>query len=174
MHGLRDRAGRLLFSEGVEDEQALAGHNVYLTIDKGIQFTAERELEAAMKTYEAIGGSIVAVDPSTGEILAMASAPGFNPNDYGAADPDTRRNRAVADRFEPGSSMKVFMMASALAAKSVAPTRPSTPRRDDGDRQHRHPRHPRLQVADADAVPGDLVEHLRREDRARARRVAPL
>jgi cell division protein FtsI (penicillin-binding protein 3) len=121
VHGLRDRAGRLLFSEGVEDEQALAGHNVYLTIDKGIQFTAERELEAAMKTYEAIGGSIVAVDPSTGEILAMASAPGFNPNDYGAADPDTRRNRAVADRFEPGSSMKVFMMASAFAAKSVAP-----------------------------------------------------
>ncbi|MFS8064918.1 MAG: penicillin-binding protein [Byssovorax sp.] len=121
VHGLRDRAGRLLFSEGVEDEQALAGHNVYLTIDKGIQFTAERELEAAMKTYEAIGGSIVAVDPATGEILAMASTPGFNPNDYGAADPDTRRNRAVADRFEPGSSMKVFMMASALAAKSVAP-----------------------------------------------------
>jgi cell division protein FtsI (penicillin-binding protein 3) len=121
VHGLRDRAGRLLFSEGVEDEQALAGHNVYLTIDKGIQFTAERELEAAMKTYEAIGGSIVAVDPATGEILAMASTPGYNPNDYGAADPDTRRNRAVADRFEPGSSMKVFMMASALAAKSVAP-----------------------------------------------------
>src|SRR5438876_1200020 len=45
VRGLRDRSGRLLFSEGIEDEQALAGHNVYLTIDKGIQFTAERELE---------------------------------------------------------------------------------------------------------------------------------
>jgi cell division protein FtsI (penicillin-binding protein 3) len=124
LRGLRDRSGRLLFSEGIEDEQALAGHNVYLTIDKGIQFTAERELEAAMKTYEALGGSIVAVDPSTGEILAIASAPGFNPNDYSSADPDARRNRAIADRFEPGSSMKVFLMASALASKSINPTQP--------------------------------------------------
>ncbi len=121
VHGLRDRSGRLLFSEGLEDEQALAGHNVYLTIDKGIQFTAERELNAAMKTYEAIGGSIVVVDPTSGEIMAMASAPGFNPNDYSVADPDARRNRAVADRFEPGSVMKVFTIATALAAKSVAP-----------------------------------------------------
>lgn len=121
VHGLRDRAGRLLFSEGVEDEQALAGHNVYLTIDKGIQFTAERELSAAMKTYEALGGAVVVVDPATGEILAMASAPGYNPNDYSSADPDARRNRAVVDRFEPGSVMKVFAVATALAQKSVAP-----------------------------------------------------
>lgn len=121
VHGLRDRGGRLLFSEGLEDEQALAGHNVFLTIDKGIQFTAERELAAAMTTYEAIGGSVVVVDPATGDILAMASAPGFNPNDYSVADPDARRNRAVADRFEPGSVMKVFTVASALAARSVAP-----------------------------------------------------
>ena len=122
VHGLRDRSGRLLFSEGLEDEQALAGHNVYLTIDKGIQFTAERELNAALKTYEAVGGSIVVVDPENGEILALASAPGFNPNDYSVADPDTRRNRAIVDRFEPGSVMKIFTIASALAAKSVTPT----------------------------------------------------
>jgi cell division protein FtsI (penicillin-binding protein 3) len=121
VHGLRDRSGKLLFSEGLEDEQALAGHNVYLTIDKGIQFTAERELAAAMKTYEAVGGSIVVVDPQTGEILALASAPSFNPNDYSVADPDARRNRALVDRFEPGSVMKVFTVATALAAKSVAP-----------------------------------------------------
>jgi cell division protein FtsI (penicillin-binding protein 3) len=122
VHGLRDRAGRLLFSEGLEDEQALAGHNVYLTIDKGIQFTAERELAAAMKTYEAVGGAVVVIDPQTGEILALASAPGFNPNDYSVADPDARRNRAIVDRFEPGSVMKVFTIAAALANKSVAPT----------------------------------------------------
>jgi cell division protein FtsI (penicillin-binding protein 3) len=120
--GLRDRSGRLIFSEGIEDEQALAGHNVYLTIDKGIQFTAERELEAAIKTYEAVGGSIVVVDPSTGELLAMANAPGFNPNDYTQSPPETRRNRCVVDRFEPGSTMKVFTIASALAARSVTPT----------------------------------------------------
>lgn len=124
LKGLRDRSGRVLFSDGIEDEQALAGHNVFLTIDKGIQFTAERELEAAIKTYEATGGSVVVVDPSTGEILAMASGPGYNPNDYSSADPDSRRNRAIVDRFEPGSTMKVFTMASALAAKSVSPTQP--------------------------------------------------
>ncbi|WP_437337007.1 penicillin-binding protein [Sorangium sp. So ce394] len=122
VRGLRDRSGRLIFSEGIEDEQALAGHNVHLTIDKGIQFTAERELEAAMKTYEAIGGAIVVVDPENGEILAMASAPGFNPNDYSQSDPGSRRNRCVVDRFEPGSTMKVFAIASALAAKSVSPS----------------------------------------------------
>ena len=124
LKGLRDRSGRLLFNEGIEDEQALAGHNVYLTIDKGIQFTAERELEAAIKTYEAIGGSIVAIDPQTGEILAMASAPGYNPNNYSSADPDSRRNRCVVDRFEPGSSMKMFTIATALAAKNLNPTQP--------------------------------------------------
>ncbi len=124
VRGLRDRAGRLLFSDGIEDEQALAGHNVYLTIDRAIQFTAERELEAALKTYEATGGSVIAIDPATGEILAMASAPGFNPNDYGTAKPDSRRNRCVVDRFEPGSTMKVFTVAAAIAQKSLAPTTP--------------------------------------------------
>jgi cell division protein FtsI (penicillin-binding protein 3) len=122
LRGLRDRAGRLLFNEGLDDEQALAGHNVFLTIDKGIQFTAERELESALKTYEAIGGSVIVMDPSNGEILAMANAPGFNPNDYSTSDPDSRRNRCVVDRFEPGSTMKVFEIATALAAKSVTPT----------------------------------------------------
>jgi cell division protein FtsI (penicillin-binding protein 3) len=75
-----------------------------------------------MKTYEAVGGALVVADPGTGEILALASAPGFNPNDYSVADPDARRNRAMVDRFEPGSVMKVFTVASALAAHSVSPT----------------------------------------------------
>ncbi len=171
VHGLRDRAGRLLFSEGMEDEQALAGHNVYLTIDKGIQFTAERELNAAMNTYEAMGGAVVVIDPQTGEILALASAPGFNPNDYSVADPDARRNRAVVDRFEPGCVMKVFTIANALAAKSVAPS--ASIYCEEGTMaidNHGHPRHPRLQVADGHPDPEPLVQHRRRQDRARPRR----
>jgi cell division protein FtsI (penicillin-binding protein 3) len=122
VHGLRDRAGRLIFSEGLDSEQALAGHNVYLTIDRAIQYTAERELEAAIKTYEAQGGAIVVMDPQSGEILAMASGPGYNPNDYGAADPANRRNRAVVDRYEPGSTMKIFTMATAFSQKTISPT----------------------------------------------------
>jgi len=124
VHGLRDRSGRLIFSEGLVNEQALAGHNVHLTIDRAIQYTAERELEAALNTYEAEGGSVVVMDPQSGEILAMASGPGYDPNDYRAADPKNRRNRAVVDRFEPGSTMKIFTVALALANKTLQPTEP--------------------------------------------------
>ncbi|NUP12572.1 MAG: transpeptidase family protein [Polyangiaceae bacterium] len=124
VHGLRDRSGRLIFSEGLDTEQALAGHNVYLTIDRAIQFTAERELAAAVRTYEAQGGSIVVMDPMTGEILAMASGPGFDPNDYGSAEPDARRNRALVDRYEPGSTMKMFTLATAFSHRTISPTEP--------------------------------------------------
>ncbi len=120
--GLRDRAGRLIFSEGVTDEGALAGHDVFLTLDEGIQHVAERELDAAHGTYETKGASITVLDPNTGEILALASSPGYNPNDYGDSEADARRLRAVTDRFEPGSVMKVFTFAAALAAGSLKPT----------------------------------------------------
>ncbi len=119
---LRDRSGRLLFSEGTTDESALAGHDVHLTLDEGIQHVVERELDAARHTYEPKGASLVVLDPITGEILALASSPGFNPNDYGDADPDARRNRAVTDRFEPGSVMKAFTVSAALAAGTLKPT----------------------------------------------------
>lgn len=122
VRGLRDRSGRLIFHEGIENERALAGHDLHLTIDQGIQYTVEQELEAAARTYEANAGSVVVVDPSTGEILAMASWPGYNPNDYGSSEIGARRNRAIADRFEPGSTMKVFTVAAALAARTLGPT----------------------------------------------------
>jgi cell division protein FtsI (penicillin-binding protein 3) len=123
VHGLRDRSGRLIF-DGANDTNALAGNDVVLAIDEGIQHVAERELDAAMHTYETKGGSLVVVDPSTGEILALASVPGYNPNDYTDSDADARRDRTVTDRFEPGSVMKPFMMAGALAAGTLKPTDP--------------------------------------------------
>lgn len=122
VRGLRDRSGRLLFAEGQGDEQALAGGDVTLTIDLGIQHVVERELDAAFGTYETKGGAAVVVDPTTGEILALASTPGYNPNDYGDSEVDSRRDRVVTDRFEPGSVMKVFTVASALAAGTLKPT----------------------------------------------------
>ncbi len=120
--GLRDRTGRLLFAEGVPNEKALQGHSIYLSIDQGIQYFAEQELDTAIRTFEALGGSIVVVDPATGDILALASGPGYNPNDYGASAPENRRNRAILDRFEPGSTMKIFTVSAALAAGSLTPT----------------------------------------------------
>ncbi|HEU4409420.1 MAG TPA: penicillin-binding transpeptidase domain-containing protein [Polyangiaceae bacterium] len=122
LKGLRDRSGRLLFAEGVQDEKALAGHNVVLSLDQGIQYAAEQELASAVRTYEAAGGSVVVTDPHTGEVLALASSPTYNPNDYAQSDAEARRNRAIHDRFEPGSTMKVFTLAAALAEKTLSPT----------------------------------------------------
>jgi cell division protein FtsI (penicillin-binding protein 3) len=121
VRGLRDRSGRLIF-EGASESHALQGYDVTLSIDEGIQHVAERELDAAMRTYETKGASLVVVDPSTGEILALSSAPGYNPNDYTDSEADARRDRAVTDRFEPGSVMKSFTIAAALNAGSLKPT----------------------------------------------------
>ncbi len=121
VRGLRDRSGRLIF-EGETDARALQGYDVTLSIDEGIQHVAERELDAAMRTYETKGASLAVVDPTTGEILALASAPGYNPNDYVGSEADARRDRAVTDRFEPGSIMKPFLVAGALAAGTLKPT----------------------------------------------------
>jgi cell division protein FtsI (penicillin-binding protein 3) len=122
VRGLRDRSGRLIFSEGTNDEQALAGHDVTLSLDQGIQHVVERELEVAQRTYETKGASLVVYEPTTGEILALASTPGYNPNDYSESEVDARRDRAVTDRFEPGSVMKVFTVAAALAGGTLKPT----------------------------------------------------
>jgi len=122
VRGLRDRSGRLIFSEGATDEGAFAGHDLTLSIDEGIQHVAERELNVAQGTYETKGASIVVMDPGTGEILAVASVPGYNPNDYSESEVEARRDRAVTDRFEPGSVMKVFTVAAALAGGTLKPT----------------------------------------------------
>jgi cell division protein FtsI (penicillin-binding protein 3) len=120
--GLRDRSGHLIFAQGSNDEQALEGHDVSLTLDEGIQHIADQELDAAQRTYEAKGASIVVLDPNTGELYALASSPGYNPNDYGESDVEARRDRVIQDRFEPGSAMKPFTVAAALAAGTLKPT----------------------------------------------------
>ena len=121
LNGLRDRSGRLLFMDGIQDEQMLAGHDIYLSIDQGIQNVAERELGRAAQTFEALGGSVVVVDPRTGEILALANWPGYNPNDYRFSEPGMRRMRGITDRFEPGSTAKIFTLAAGLEAGVVKP-----------------------------------------------------
>jgi cell division protein FtsI (penicillin-binding protein 3) len=122
LRGLRDRGGRLLFSDGVQDDQALAGHDLHLTIDQGIQYVAERELASAARTFEAVGGSVIVVEPYTGELLAMASWPGYNPNDYRDSEVSHRRDRGLSDVFEPGSTVKIFTIAAGLAASVISPT----------------------------------------------------
>jgi cell division protein FtsI (penicillin-binding protein 3) len=116
-----DRRGRVVFSEQLLDDRATQGDDVYLTIDKTIQHLAERELALTIRTFEAQTGSVVVMEPSTGEVLAMANYPTYDPNQPSASPVPHRRNRAVTDRFEPGSTMKTFTVATALAAGSIRP-----------------------------------------------------
>jgi cell division protein FtsI (penicillin-binding protein 3) len=83
------------------------GASLVVSLDSGIQFAAERELALAVSETQARSGVLVLLDPSDGSILAMATAPGFDPNDYGRYPADARRNRAVADAHEPGSTFKI-------------------------------------------------------------------
>ena len=118
---IRDRRGRVVFSEQLLDDRAAQGDDLVLTIDKAIQVVAENELALAVRTSEARAGSVVVMDPQTGELLALANYPTFNPNDPSNATAMARRNRAVTDRYEPGSTIKTFTVAGALAAGAIAP-----------------------------------------------------
>lgn len=118
---IRDRRGRVVYSDSLLDDTVGQGADVTLTIDRTIQRIAERELALAVQTYEAKAGSVVVLDPRTGEILAVADYPTFDPNDPGAYAPSHRRNRAVTDRFEPGSTVKPFTIAAALNAGTIRP-----------------------------------------------------
>lgn len=121
VEAIRDRRGRVVFSDQLLDDRAAQGDDIYLTIDKTIQHVAERELALAVRTSEAQAGSVVVMDPESGEILAMANYPTFNPNEPGHAPPAHRRNRSLTDRFEPGSTIKPFTVGAALAAGVITP-----------------------------------------------------
>jgi cell division protein FtsI (penicillin-binding protein 3) len=102
----------------VEDVELLRepkpGRNLTLSIDRRIQYMAYRELKSAIMEHHAMSGSIVVLDVQTGEILAMVNQPSFNPNAHGNGDISYRRNRAMTDVVEPGSTIKAFTMATAL------------------------------------------------------------
>src|SRR5688572_26482685 len=91
-----------------------AGATVELTIDEYLQHVAERELRAAVADNRAAGGTVLIMAPNTGEILALANEPTFNPNTFSTALPEHRRNRAVQDIYEPGSTFKVVTASAAI------------------------------------------------------------
>jgi cell division protein FtsI (penicillin-binding protein 3) len=96
------------------DRPPTAGGSVELTIDAGLQFIVERELRAGVQQHRADSGTAVVMDPNTGEILAMANYPTFNPNVYAEASENARRNRAIQDLYEPGSTFKLVTASAAL------------------------------------------------------------
>jgi cell division protein FtsI (penicillin-binding protein 3) len=107
-----------LYGEIVRDimpvAEAVPGRNLRLSIDQRLQFLAYRELKSAISQYQALSGSFVLLDVQTGEVLAMANQPSYNPNNRIQLDLSSVRNRAVTDVFEPGSTVKPFTVAVAL------------------------------------------------------------
>lgn len=102
--------------------EPIPGSDLVLTIDRQIQFAAQRALRDAIREHRAKGGSVIVMDPTTGDIYAMASFPWFDPNRFSEFPADRYANRAVTDTWEPGSVNKVITAAAALETGAVAPT----------------------------------------------------
>ena len=98
------------------------GASLELTVDEYLQHITERELKAAVGEFRAASGSALIMDPYTGEILALANYPTFNPNTFRQATDAARRNRAVQDLYEPGSTFKIVTAGAALEEKMIRPT----------------------------------------------------
>jgi cell division protein FtsI (penicillin-binding protein 3) len=112
---IQDGYGRVI--QDVESiRPARPGRDLVLSIDLRLQYLAYRELKRAVQDQHALAGSLVLIDVRTGEVLAMVDQPAFNPNDRGQMHPALYRNRAATDIFEPGSSIKPFFVAAALAS----------------------------------------------------------
>ncbi len=115
----RDASGRRLYLDDQGREMEINGHDVRLTIDSHMQDLTEQALAEAVRKYEAQSGMAIVVQVDSGEILAMANYPFFNPNVSRTTAAGLRRNRAAQDVFEPGSTMKPFLVAAALEEKTV-------------------------------------------------------
>jgi cell division protein FtsI (penicillin-binding protein 3) len=101
-------------------KKAMPGNNIILTIDEGLQYIVERELAAAMEQWKAKAVTAIMMDPMTGEILALSNRPTYDPNFPAAAGAEEKRNRAITDIFEPGSTMKSILASAALEEKAVS------------------------------------------------------
>jgi penicillin-binding protein 2 len=125
---LRGRPGQMLISVdarrkwfGSVEKQPEPGQNVVLTIDQQIQYIAERELATAIEQTHAVSGTVIVENPHTGEILALANRPTFNPNLTREITPDKLKNHAVSDVYEPGSTFKLVTISAALEEKLTTP-----------------------------------------------------
>lgn len=118
---IRDRLGRIIEFVG-RDRPVQPGRNLALSIDRRLQYVAYRELKKAVTVRKAVAGHMVILDARTGEVLALANQPSFNPNNRGDYKGEHFRNRAVTDLFEPGSTLKPFTIAAGLESGQYTPT----------------------------------------------------
>lgn len=117
----QDPSGRALLQAEFRYDAPEPGRSLFLTIDKDLQYFTETALRAAVQRYSARGGTAIVMRPGTGEILALANVPDFDPNRYGEARPQALKNSAVTDVYEPGSAFKVVTFAAALQEGLITP-----------------------------------------------------
>jgi cell division protein FtsI (penicillin-binding protein 3) len=118
---LRDARQGMALPPGMPAAAPEPGADLHLTLDAAIQSIAEEELDKAAKDLHARSGSVVLLDPATGAVLALASYPTFDPNDFRSANDAERRDRAIADAYEPGSTFKMVTAAAALEQGLISP-----------------------------------------------------
>ncbi|WP_244409378.1 peptidoglycan D,D-transpeptidase FtsI family protein [Streptomyces albofaciens] len=128
--------GRRVPTADTQEHPAVPGTDIELTLDRDIQWMAQQAITKQVAESQADRGYVVVQDTKTGEILALANAPGFDPNDISKADPDALGNAALTDAFEPGSTSKLMSMAAVLEEGAATPaTRVTVPNRlHRGDR----------------------------------------
>ncbi len=117
----RDAHGQSVFPKNFNYARSTPGKSLTLTVDEVIQHISERELDRIVKETGALGGTVIVMDPWSGEILSMAVRPEFDPNKVGSSRPDQWRNRAITDFYEPGSTFKIMTAAAAIEENLVAP-----------------------------------------------------
>ena len=117
---VKDRAGRTIKDISLT-RPARSGESLRLSIDLRVQYAAYRALKASVQRHKAKSGSVVVLDVQTGEVLAMANQPSFNPNDRSSLRRDSVRNRAITDMLEPGSTVKPFTLLAALQSGKFKP-----------------------------------------------------
>lgn len=117
----KDARGRPLIQDGMLFTETPQGKEIKLTIDSDLQYFVETELKQALQKHEAEAAYAVVLDAKTSAIRAIASLPSFNPNDAAKVSPGARRNRSVTDTYEPGSTLKTFVIAQALEEKVFQP-----------------------------------------------------
>lgn len=116
-----DARGRGMATAEQLIQGGVPGHSLQLTLDRSLQYIAEKELARVIKETKALSGTVVMLEPASGKVLAMASQPDYNPNLPGKSKISSRRNRAVTDMFEPGSTFKPFLLSGVLEEKIVRP-----------------------------------------------------
>lgn len=117
----KDALGRPILVGRFENLEAEKGYNLILTIDRAVQFMVEQKLKEAVVRFGAKGGTVIILEPRTGEVIAMASYPTYNLSNWQNFGEDLFKNPAIADRYEPGSTFKIITMAAGLDTALVKP-----------------------------------------------------